>query len=92
MLPQVWFKERLVRVFLRPTGDDDIDRRSSELLEEAFVRWCLKNTMKEPKMREWPVKVFETHLCNQLWNWSKGGGITGWLSDQVSLCGISPGI
>ena len=58
MLPQVWFKEQLVRVFLRPSGDDDTDRRSSELLEESFRKWCLKNTMKEPKMREWPVKEY----------------------------------
>ena len=58
MLPQVWFKEHLVRVFLRPTGDDDINRKRSELLKKAFKKWCVKNTMKEPKMREWHVKEY----------------------------------
>ena len=60
MLPQVWFKEHLVRVFLRPSGDDDIDRRSSELLTEAFNAWCVKNTMKEPKVRQ--TGMLKVHL------------------------------
>ena len=83
MLPQVWFKEQLVRVFLRPSGDDDIDRRSSELLAEAFGRWCVKNTMKEPKVRQTGMlKVrLKPIYVTSCWNWSKGGGITGcWLT------------
>ena len=60
MLPQVWFKEQLVRVFLCPSGDDDIDRRSSELLTEAFSCWCVKNTMKEPKVRQ--TGMLKVHL------------------------------
>ena len=30
-----------------------------------------------------PVTV-ETYLCNQLWNWAKGGDIIGWSPDWVS--------
>ncbi|XP_070192784.1 deoxynucleoside triphosphate triphosphohydrolase SAMHD1-like [Littorina saxatilis] len=49
MLPQVRFKEQLVRLFLRPTEDKETDRQCMRLLEKGFKDWCVKNTMKKPE-------------------------------------------
>lgn len=50
LIPQGRFKEQLVRVFLKPTGDVDTDSRSQQWVEEAFTAWCGRNNMKEPKV------------------------------------------
>ena len=62
MLPQAQFKEQLVRVFLRPTEDEDTGKQCLKLLKKGLKQWCLKNTMKEPEVSELAAMMFEKHL------------------------------
>jgi hypothetical protein len=48
MLPQVLFKEQLVRVFLRPSMDTEKDKEAKSLLQQGFKEWCQVNTMQSP--------------------------------------------
>lgn len=50
LIPKNQFKEQLVRVFLKPSDDQDADGKCLQLLMEAFSTWCKNNKMKEPKV------------------------------------------
>ncbi|XP_070190105.1 deoxynucleoside triphosphate triphosphohydrolase SAMHD1-like [Littorina saxatilis] len=48
LIPNTTFKEEIIRLFFRPSDDDEKDSECTRLLVEGFREWCRANNMQVP--------------------------------------------